>query len=181
MNYIIDNLSHQSTVTCIDFNEDNSLAASGSTDGSVKMINVSSGKIVSTLICGHIREVSGEEQEDSVESVKFCSSLPVLASATVKGVIEVWELSNYTRRCYVVHDEGISTIAWDPIEPFKLFSAGLDGCINHWDARSGQRLSRRPTHHDQILDMNVLKAADSNDRLIVTASEDMTCKVFRFE
>lgn len=165
-------------MTCIDLKEDDSMAASGSTDGTVKMTNVSSGKIVATLVCGRIPEAEGEE--DSVESVKFCNSLPLLASATVKGIIEVWEICNYTRRCYVIHDLGVSTVQWDPLETFKLFSAGLDGCVDHWDARSGELLSRRYSHRDHILDMKVV-TNESNERLIVTASEDSTCKVFRCE
>jgi len=144
------------------------------------MTHVSSGRILTSLVCGRIPEVTRQEEEDddSVESVLFSSSLPVIASATVKGIIEVWEVSNFSRRCYFLHEEGVSCILWDPFETFKLYSAGLDGCVSVWDARNGKILSRIHAHEDQILDMKILSlSSHSNQQLLLTASEDTTCQV----
>lgn len=125
---------------------------------------------------GRDAEETGDEA-NSIETVAFCSVMQLLATATVRGVIEVWEVSSFRRRCYFVHEEGVSGIRWDLTDHTKVHSAGLDGCFHTWDGRDGSLLMQRLCHTDQILDFDV-KCGDDEDDIVATASEDATCRVF---
>ena len=157
------------------------MAATGSTDGSVKLINLITGKVSMTIDCGCIEsgasDAAAGDETRSVEAVAFSTSLQLLVTATVGGVIEVWEASNWRRRCFILHEHGVSGIRWNLTDMVRLHYMGLDGCLNTWDARSGQLLERRVCHHDQILAFDVAHSADAD--LAVTASEDTTCRVFQ--
>jgi len=160
-----DNHGHSSTVTSIDFKSSESTAettttsVTSSTDGTVQLTNLTTGRVITKLSCGQIpnQNENNDESEDgkSVESVGFCSSHPILLTATVSGVIEVWEISSFNRRHYFIHQSGISKVVWHPLNHHQLISSGLDGVITTWDARSGQLVDQKVTHGDQVLDFDV--------------------------
>lgn len=169
-------------MTCIDYKSDDSVIATGSTDGFVKLVNAVTGKVINSIQCG-LKIVGGsvgtaekdkEEADVSIESVAFCQALPLLATATVTGFIEVWEVSSQVRRTQMFNKGGISKILWSCADPYLLFAAGLDGSLTTWDGRTGQLLVTRYGHRDQILDFDVSK--DGN--IIVTASDDTSCRVY---
>lgn len=204
---------HSSTITSIDIDSSDSLAASGSTDCTMKLINLVSGKVIVTLPCGSepvqtdaeskngrreegkVEKESksgrreelekggtegGEEDgegiedddiEDSVETVAFCSSLPLIATGTLKGVIEIWDVPSQSRRETFSLGERLTKICWNPLEPFILFASGLEGSMGSWDGRSGNLLSKKVIHEDQILDFNF----SSDGNILVSACEDGTC------
>ena len=62
---------------------------------------------------------------------------------------------------------------WDLTESFKLITGGLDGTIKTWDARDGRLLETKRPHYESILDFTI-----SPSGLLVTASDDASCKVF---
>lgn len=117
-----------------------------------------------------------EAKQNSVEAVAFCSVLQLLATATVSGVIEVWDASSFQRRCVFVHEGGVSGIRWDLSDHTKLHSAGLDGCFNTWDGRDGSLLKQRYCHKDQIMSFDIVHG--DGDDVVATASDDTTCRVF---
>ena len=187
--------AHSSTITSIDIDSSDSLAASGSTDCTTKLINLVSGKVIVTLPCGSEPvqtdaeskngrkegklgkggteggEEDGEEIEDSVETVAFCSSLPLIATGTLKGVIEIWDVPSQAKRVTFSLGERLTKICWNPSEPFILFASGLEGSIGSWDGRSGNLLFKKVIHEDQILDFNF----SSDGNILVSACEDGTC------
>lgn len=191
--------AHSSSITSIDIDSSDSLAASGSTDCTTKLINLVSGKVIVTLPCGSepVRTdgeskngrkgklekggtEGGEEDgegiedddiEDSVETVAFCSSLPLIATATLKGVIEIWDVPSQAKRVTFSLGERLTKICWNPFEPFILFASGLEGSIGSWDGRSGNLLFKKVIHEDHILDFNF----SSDGNILVSACEDGTC------
>lgn len=178
---VLDKWAHKGSVSCLDIQSDDALLASGAVDGTVKIINFNSGKVIQTLDCGkktgnsgNSSAEQGQEDDDSVESIAFCKSMPILATATVKGVIEVWDISTLVRRFVVSVPDGISKIAWDLADPVRLHSAGLDGALRTWDGRTGQSLAVRYGHRHHILDMALARSR----AIAVTASEDATCRIF---
>lgn len=142
----------------------------------MKLANAQTGKLIHTFVCGKKHEncPPGLDAEKSVESVAFCTSIPVLATATVKGFIEIWDVTNYSRRCQMSNPAGVSKVLWDFSEPYLLHVAGLDGSLTTWDGRTGQLQATRYGHRDQILDFDVSKGG----AVIVTASEDTSLRVF---
>lgn len=170
--------AHLSSVTCIDIDPSDSLAASGSTDCSLKLLNLNTGKIVATIPCGlhsvendHEKQQEVDDFEDSLEAVTFCSSLPLIATGTLKGVIEIWDVPSHAKRVSFCLEERLSRICWNPSESFVLFASGLEGSIGSWDVRSGNPLFKKVIHEDQILDFNF--SADGS--ILVSGCEDGTC------
>lgn len=174
---IKDKAAHSSNINWIDVKKD--LAATASTDGTIKLINLTNGKVLATMLAGKqsssSKDDESEEEADSVETVAFSASsvLSVLASVTVSGCVDIWDLSSLQKRLSFSHQGGASKLLWDPIEPHKLIIGGLDGMMRVWDARDGRLLSSRRAHYDSVLDF-----ALASSGFLVTASEDMTCKVF---
>lgn len=109
-----------------------------------------------------------------MESVAFCNNLPVVATGTINGEIETWDISAQTRRNIFLHEGGISKLLWCPTNPFLLYTAGLDGSVKVWDGRNGNMQASRIGHKDNILDLKFIP----NSNLIVTTSEDSTCRIF---
>lgn len=174
---IKDKTGHSEGVTCIDIKKE--LAATGSTDGTLKLINLTNGKVLATLSAG-AKSLAGSScndanETDSVEIVSFCANqvLPVVASVTVSGCIDLWDLSTLQKRLSFTHQGGVSKMKWDLTENFKLVTGGLDGTIKVWDARDGRLVETKRPHYESILDFTL-----SPSGLLVTASDDASCKVF---
>lgn len=51
---------------------------------------------------------------------------------------------------------GSSQLLWHPSEPV-LFTAGLDGAVRSYDARSGQPLAKYTGHKQSILSFSICK------------------------
>uniref|UniRef100_A0A915ITX8 Transducin n=1 Tax=Romanomermis culicivorax TaxID=13658 RepID=A0A915ITX8_ROMCU len=58
-----------------------------------------------------------------------------------------------------------------------MFVACLDGSIEAWDSKSGQKVRQWTGHGGEILDFTF----DSDHKFIITASSDQTSKVFAIE
>ncbi|XP_054166410.1 angio-associated migratory cell protein-like [Oppia nitens] len=177
---ISDLTAHTATITSLDCMPDNILIASASVDSTAKLINSQTGKVVATFQCGaDVAPVADaaedtEELVDSVECVRLNSSLSVLATGTVEGSIDIWDISTQIKRHSCKHSSGVSKLSWDTNSPHILYTAGLDGIINIYDGRSGQLVGNKKGHLDQILDMKISK----DSTIAVTASEDNCCKIF---
>lgn len=167
---ITDNTAHIESVTVIDCYQDGTLAMTGSTDASAKIINTVTGKVITTFHCGEI------EAEDSVESVAFCISQPVAATGTVQGSLAVWDIPTQIQREQFQQDSGISKLLWGASSSL-LYTAGLDGVVRLYDGRSGSIERSWYGHKDEILDMVVSKV----DNYILTTSQDTTCRLFHTE
>lgn len=166
--------SHKAAVTSIDCTNDNALIGSGSIDSSAKLINSQTGKVVATFECGSGFSESTDDDNDSVESVSFCSNLSLFATGTVNGTIEIWDSSNQLRRHLCHQESGVSKLLWDINNPFILYTAGLDGVLRIYDGRSGEIQSVRNGHRDHILDCSLA----NHSNFILTSSEDSTCRIF---
>ena len=89
------NNAHSMSVTTLDAREDNSLVASGGSDGMAKLHNVGSGKTLASFVCGGGAKEEEEEQKgQSVEAVLFTKSEQnFLVTGSLDGVINVWDLA----------------------------------------------------------------------------------------
>ncbi len=73
---------HSGAIYEIAFSPDGVLLATGSSDGNIKLWDVSTGWLIRTL-----------EQGNNVYSVDFCPSGGILASGNVDGYIKIWEVA----------------------------------------------------------------------------------------
>merc|ERR1711936_883727 len=87
--------AHKDSVFCIDYNNDGSLVCSGAGDVTVKVVSTVNGKVVANFKC-----TEKEDEEDSVEAVGFCKTPghPYLATGTLSGNLEIWDLPSKTVR-----------------------------------------------------------------------------------
>lgn len=159
--------AHSGSVITIDVKSDDTLIASGSIDSTAKLISPQSGKVLSTFECG-------DGKGESVESVVFNNTSNVLATGTVAGLIEIWDISSHSRKTNIISDSRLTKIMWFNSNPHVILASGVDGILRGWDSRTGQLVLSKSGHKDQILDFSVAKNSDH----CITASDDTTCRVF---
>ncbi|XP_068208590.1 angio-associated migratory cell protein [Palaemon carinicauda] len=173
-------VAHTGHVTSLSVHKDNALAMTGSIDGTAKLFNTLSGKIVGTLNCDVVLRSQPDDEEDngtdkSVEAVSFCPFIPNIAvTTTLSGLLIIWDISTQVIRHTIAQESGTSMLIWHPSEPL-VFSGGLDGVARLFDARSGDLLKRYTGHQKSIFYMDVSK----NGTALVTASDDGSSKVFK--
>uniref|UniRef100_A0A7N6ANK0 Angio-associated migratory cell protein n=1 Tax=Anabas testudineus TaxID=64144 RepID=A0A7N6ANK0_ANATE len=148
---------HQGALTCLACNKDGSLVLTGSVDGSAKLINTTTGKVVGALSVegGKAKGSKDEEETNSVESVGFCNICCPLKLASV------------------LFQAGIVHLHWEESSSV-VSTCSLDGALRLWDARSGNMVSEYRGHTAEILDFTINREAT----LAVTASGDNQAKVF---
>lgn len=167
--------AHTNSVISLHVRRDDSLVASGSLDSTAKLISPPSGKVVSTLECG-MREDKTIDENNSVESLEFCEVNPVLATGSLNGLLEIWDLNTSMKKCVFECDQGISKVGWCPKTPHLICAAGLDGNLRIVDGRDCSLVSVESGHEDQILDFSFA----SNSYSILTCSDDGTSRIFNY-
>lgn len=164
--------AHEKPVITLCLNEENTIIATGSCDFTVKIINVLSGKVVSSLDCGK----SQETLTDSVESMAF-GFRGLLAVGTLRGAIEIWDVSSYVKRSEIMDvgnaESGVSKLLVNPNDPSMLYASYLDGCFRVCDIRTGKVVQCTDCHDADILDF----CLSPNLLFAVTCSEDSTAKI----
>ncbi|XP_041478059.1 angio-associated migratory cell protein-like [Lytechinus variegatus] len=169
-----DGNGHEGDVTTLDCNHDNILALSGSIDGTAKLLNSNTGKVLATFSGGAIKEDIGET--NSVESVGFSPSQSLAALGSLNGMLSIWDIPTQKLRHQCDHGAGIVRLAWD-VETPMIFTAGLDGMVKLWDSRSAEKVASWTGHQGEILDLAISR--DGNT--IVTASGDTSARVFKVQ
>lgn len=166
---------HRGALTCLACNKDGSLVLTGSVDGSAKLINTSTGKVVGTFSMeGDKDKMSSDEAaSNSVESVGFCNVLPLIAVGFLDGSLAIYDLATQGLRHSCQHEAGIAQLQWEESSPV-VSTGSLDGVLRLWDARSGNMVSEYRGHAAEILDFTVNREAS----LAITASGDYHAKVF---
>eukprot|EP00276_Gloeochaete_wittrockiana_P013614 CAMPEP_0184333540 /NCGR_PEP_ID=MMETSP1089-20130417/2512_1 /TAXON_ID=38269 ORGANISM="Gloeochaete wittrockiana, Strain SAG46.84" /NCGR_SAMPLE_ID=MMETSP1089 /ASSEMBLY_ACC=CAM_ASM_000445 /LENGTH=419 /DNA_ID=CAMNT_0026657401 /DNA_START=36 /DNA_END=1295 /DNA_ORIENTATION=+ len=147
------------------------LVATGDEEGVVYVANYETGKILTKL----------SSHSDSVESIAFLNALPYVASASMDGIIHIWDLHNGMLRNTLSHKAladgaGVSKIKAHATEPF-IYSATTAGSVHLWDCRSCQCVRSWNPHRMPILDLDV----SLNGRVIVTGSDDLSAVVSLYE
>ncbi|KAE8278386.1 Angio-associated migratory cell protein [Larimichthys crocea] len=138
---------HKGALTCLACNKDGSLGkAKGSKD---------------------------DEETNSVESVGFCNTLPLIAVAYLEGTLAIYDLSTQVLRHKCQHEAGIVHLQWEESSSV-VSTCCLDGALRLWDARSGNMVSEYHGHTAEILDFTINREAS----VAVTASGDGQAKLF---
>uniref|UniRef100_A0AAQ6A213 Angio-associated migratory cell protein n=1 Tax=Amphiprion ocellaris TaxID=80972 RepID=A0AAQ6A213_AMPOC len=155
---------HQGALTCLACNKDGSLVLTGSVDGSAKLINTTTGKVMTRWQA---------EERRSVYLAESNSFLPLIAVAYLDGTLAIYDLSTQVLRHRCQHEAGIVHLQWEDSSSV-VSTCCLDGALRLWDARSGNMVSEYRGHTAEILDFTINREAT----LAVTASGDNQAKVF---
>ncbi|KAJ3123080.1 hypothetical protein HK098_002229 [Nowakowskiella sp. JEL0407] len=152
-----------SSITSLAVSLDSTLCLVGSAEGQARLIHVGNGKILEAFD-GH---------SESIESIAFCKSLPLVATSSVDGSICLWDLTTMRIRHTCRHDDAVTKVVWHPTQPL-LFSSSLDKTVKLWDARTGECLKVWKGHQDAVLDI----AVSADGQKVVSGSDDGTLLVF---
>lgn len=178
---VVPPFSHSLPVTCVAVHQDNTLVMTGSEDSTAKVINSTNGKVLATLAVGFPKqtaELSGDEASvsevaSSVEAVGFSPVLPLAVTASLSGVLGVWDTSSWTLRHQCHHEAGIVRVHCSSCRPV-VYTGSLDGGVRAWDLRAGQCVKEWLGHTDHILDL----AVAGDDNILLSASNDNSVRLY---
>ncbi|XP_011310639.1 angio-associated migratory cell protein [Fopius arisanus] len=180
---ILPNIAHSAPITDLDCQFDSKLIVSAATDGKTVLSTVATGKVVSVLQHlqenkqGSTEEGTSEESkaEDWIEAVAFCKNpeLHLVATGTLSGEIYIWDVSRQVVRHKITQEGGVSKLVWKGTSPI-LFSAGLDGVLRCFDARTAELVKSFCGHSQDILDVFISRDGSK----ILTTSDDSTARIF---
>ncbi|KAE9449585.1 hypothetical protein C3L33_18516, partial [Rhododendron williamsianum] len=147
---------HTKGLTCLTITSDSTLALTGSEDGSVHIVNITTGRVVSSLNA-HL---------DSIEGVGLAKSFPLAATGGVDHKLVVWDLQHSSPRCICEHEDVVTCLLW--LGESKYLATGcLDGKVRVWDSLSGDCVRTFRGHSEPIQSL----AVSANGKLLVSDSE----------
>ncbi|MBD2169496.1 ribosome assembly protein 4 [Calothrix membranacea FACHB-236] len=169
---------HNSSVNSVTFSPDGQQLASGSDDNTIKLWDVSTGKVIQTL--PPLQEATPTESyidsghQDSVTSIAFSSDGKKLASGSEDKTIKLWDISTgQLLQTFSGHGDVIKTIALSS-DGQKLASGSKDKTIKLWDVSTGQLLQTFSGHGDVVNSV----ALSSDGQKLASGSKDKTIKLW---
>jgi len=156
---------HSSAVESVAFSPDNTLVASGSGDGTVKLWRVSDGVLIRTLV-GHT---------DLVYSVAFSPDGRMIASGSEDGTVRVWRVSDgMLVHTFTEHMGAIYSVAFSP-DGRLLVSASADGSIRAWRVQDGASVRTFLGHDGAVFSV----AFAPNGEWIASGGRDNLVRIWR--
>lgn len=177
-------------VTCMHTHPNGSSAIIGGEDGTARVLGIS-GDVPSKSAKLNLASTL-EGASAPVESVGFSSTLAIAAVASQDGYTRLYDGNTGALRttCTQLHRcrgsdtelssasgsivAAVTCIVWNPTAPAMLATAGSDGSLLLWDARSGKKASTLLGHSQAILEMCFTPSGNA----IFTASDDAQCRLF---
>lgn len=154
---------HTETVTCINFNSDNTKLVSGSADKTVKLWVTISGQLLHTFT-GHTAQVN---------SVAFSPDQKVIASGSEDKSINLWSMANHEVQTLGKHARGVNSIAYR-LDGQILASGSHDGIIRLWPTKVAQKVRQGNGHQASVRSLSV----SSDQSMIASGSIDKTIKLW---
>lgn len=154
---------HTDGLTCLAISSDSNLVLSGSRDGSANIVNIATGKVVSSLT----------PHAESVECVGLPLSSPWAATGGMDQKLIVWDLQHSLPRCTCDHEDGVTCLSWLGVSRY-LATGCVDGKVRVWDSLSGDCVRTFRGHSHAIQSLAISAAGD----FLVSASLDGTARVF---
>ncbi|KAF9602521.1 hypothetical protein IFM89_029820 [Coptis chinensis] len=151
---------HTKGLTCLMITPDSALAITGSSDCSVRIVNIRTGKVVNSLI----------SHEDLIQCVGLSPRLPLVATGGGKELI-IWEITHSLFR--VVFEAHVSCLVWLGASQY-IATGCADGKILIIDSLSGCLVKTFSNHSKTILSLSI----SSNGKFLVSGSEDKQVLVF---
>ncbi|CAB4320312.1 unnamed protein product [Prunus armeniaca] len=154
---------HTAGLTCLAISSDSTLAVTGCEDGSIHVVNIVTGKVVSSL----------PSHSDSVECIELAPSSPWAAIGGMDNKLIIWDLQHSLARSTCDHEDGVTCLTWLGGSRYLATGCG-DGKVRLWDSLSGDCVRTFNGHSESIQSLSV----SANQEFLVSVSTDGTARVF---
>ena len=155
-------LKHGGSVNDIKFSPDGQMLASGGDDNTVKLWDVASGTLKTTL----------EGHTDGINSVAFSPDGATLASGSEDSTVKLWNVATSILKTTLEgHTDRVGSIAFSP-DGQMLASGGDDNTVKLWDVVSGTLKTTLEGHTDWVRSV----AFSPDGATLASGSEDGTVK-----
>ncbi|CAL9682899.1 unnamed protein product [Knipowitschia caucasica] len=156
-----------SRIRCTCLCQQLSIVALGQEDGTVQVLEVPSGKILSSLQ-GHTK---------TVFHCQFIQNGQTLITSSEDTTLRLWRWQSGECKVLQGHTEQVRGFSVLSNPPSGVLSWSFDGTVKVWDMESGQQLQDIDAHKGAILSCQV----SPDGSLFTTTSADRTVKVWRCE
>ncbi|CAI0413868.1 unnamed protein product [Linum tenue] len=147
---------HNKGLTCLAITSDSRCALTGSEDGSVKIVNIKTGKVVGTLSPGHSDAVKciGLSRSPRYGQCPLPLFFPCAATGGKDERLVIWDLERSSPRSICNLESEVTCLTW--IGTSRYVAAGCaDGDIVIWDALSGDKVKTFRGHSECIESLSV--------------------------
>ena len=148
--------------TCLTFSPGGATFASGHKDGTIRLWDVASRTITTTLE-GHRRYI---------DSVSFSPDGGTLASASADGTVKLWDIATGTSTV-TIRDASVPICTVFSPDGARLASGWWDGNVTLWDIATRRNLAKFNDHGDRVQAVSFSPLG----KTLATASKDGTVKL----
>ena len=155
---------HEKLVWSVSLSSDGKTLASGSSDKTIKLWNVDTGKEIRTL----------KDHEDAVSSVSLSSDGKTLASGSSDKTIKLWNVDT-GKEIHTLqdHDDEVYSVSLSP-DGKTLASGSSDKTIKLWDVETSKEIRTLQDHDDLVYSVSF----SSDGKTLASASYDKTIKLW---
>ncbi|MGJ5672556.1 MAG: protein kinase domain-containing protein [Nostochopsis sp.] len=152
-----------SNVNSVAISRDGQILASGHDDKTIKLWNLNTHKLISTLR-GH---------SQAVKSVAFSPKENILATASDDQTIKLWNLTTFEEICTLLgHSSAVKSVAFSLGE--ILASGSWDKTVKFWNVTTGEEILTLTGHQLQVSAV----AFSPQNQLLASASFDRTIRLW---
>jgi WD40 repeat protein/tetratricopeptide (TPR) repeat protein len=157
---------HQSTVNSVGFSPDGKRLASGSGDKTIKIWDVTTGKVLNTL--------KGHDWRSVIISVGFSPDGKKLASGSYDKTIKIWDVTTgKLLNTLKGHEGSVNSVGFSP-DGKKLASGSDDKTIKIWDVTTGKVLNTLKGHEYSVISVGF----SPDGKQLASGSYEKTIKIW---
>ncbi len=165
---------HTSVIMAVDFSPDGQIIASASFDKTIKLWQVSTGKLLATL----------EGHQERLWSLRFSPDGKTLASSGYDSTIKLWNVADGNLKKTISSNDKIAVRSVDFSPDGKLLASSDSlGWIKLWNAKDGTLIKSIPAHRTKKGRSWWVTAIKFNHdgKILASTSSDRTVKLWKVE
>ncbi|KAH3663920.1 hypothetical protein WICMUC_005859 [Wickerhamomyces mucosus] len=145
------------------------ILAVGSNEGTLAIINISNGTVLTYFKVVELSE-DQDELDGSIETITWSNTLPLLAIGLVSGNVILFDIKTWRQRSSISLDEAITKLQFIKDTPF-LIGSSMNGKIYKWDSRTNTEIFVGVGHNMGVLDFS---AVENGNKLITAGDEGVS-------